>query len=106
MSDSDQRGQRAEAQREYEAAVRFAPNMPDARVRLGEVLRVQGKFRDAVTQFDEAVTLDPNQVAAWVGGAQALVTLGDTDAARDWLTRARRLHPTNAALAQLQSSVR
>lgn len=103
---ADQRGQRAEAQRGYEAAVRYAPNMPDARVRLGATLQAQGQLRDAVTQFDEAVKLDPSQVSAWVGGAQALVALRETDQARAWLARARRLHPANAALAQLEASVR
>lgn len=102
----DQRGRRDEALREYEAAVRTAPNMPDARARLGEALRAQGRFKDAAAQFAEAVQLDPNQVPAWVGGAQVLSALGDATATRDWLTRARRLHPANPALARLESQLR
>lgn len=103
---ADQRGQRAEAQRAYEAAVRYAPNMPDARVRLGATLQAQGKLREAVVQFESAVALDPNQLPAWIGGAQALVALGDRNQAREWLARARRLHPANAPLAQIETSVR
>ncbi len=96
-----QRGQRAEALAAYKAAVRYAPTMPDARLRLADTLRAAGQLREAFAQYDEAVRLDPKAVSGWVGGAETLLALGDTDQARDWLTRARQVHPSRRELDAL-----
>ncbi len=96
-----QRGQRTEALAAYRAAVRYAPTMPEARLRLADTLRSAGQLREAFAQYDAAVRLDPKAIGAWVGGAETLLTLGDTDQARDWLTRARQVHPTRPELANL-----
>ena len=47
------------------------------------------------------MTLDPGLADAWIGGAQTLMTLGRRDAARDWIQRARRVHPDRRELAEL-----
>ncbi len=96
-----QRGQRADALASYQAAVRYAPTMPAARLRLADTLRAAGQLREAFAQYDEAVRLDPKAVGGWVGGAETLLALGDTDQARDWLTRARQVHPSRQELAAL-----
>lgn len=101
----EQRGRRDEALSEYRAAVRHAPNMPEARLRLADTLRTAGQARDAFVQYDEAVRLDPGAVGAWVGGAQALLSIGDREQARSWLARARKVHPDQPALAQLEPRV-
>ena len=102
----DRQGQKADALREYEAAVKAAPTMPDARLRLADTLRTQGQLANAVTHYEEAVRLDPTRAEGWVGGAQALIALGRKDAAREWLARARRIHPDRADLAQLEAQSR
>ena len=102
----DRQGRKIDALREYEAAVKAAPTMPDARLRLADTLRAQGQLANAVTQYEEAVRLDPTRPEGWVGGGQALLALGRTDAAREWLARARRIHPDRADLAQLEAQSR
>ena len=100
-----QRGQRTEALAAYQSAVRYAPNMPEARLRLADMLRAAGQLREAFAQYDEAVRLDPKVVGGWVGGAEALLALGDTDQARDWLTRARQVHPARGEISRLWERV-
>ena len=92
--------------REYEAAVRYAPNLPDARLRLAFSLRQAGQLRPALTQFEETVRLDPNLADGWIGGAQTLMALGARDQARDWIARGRRLHPNRREWAQLETLAR
>jgi tetratricopeptide (TPR) repeat protein len=102
----DRQGRKAEALREYQAAVKAAPTMPDARLRLADTLRTQGQLANAVAQYEEVVRLDPTRAEGWIGGAQALIALGRKDDARQWLARARRIHPDRADLAQLEAQTR
>jgi len=60
----------------------------------------------AVEQYEQAVRLDPTRVEGWIGGAQALIALGRKDAAREWIARARRIHPDRTDLAQLEAQSR
>ena len=103
---AERRNQRADAIKEYEAAVLHAPNMPDARLRLADVLRAAKQWRAAVEQYEEAVKLDPGMISAWTGGIQALNAAGDAPAARSWLERAQRVHPSNNVLSTLASQLR
>jgi tetratricopeptide (TPR) repeat protein len=102
----DRQGRRTEALREYQAAVTAAPTMPEARLRLADTLRTQGQLANAVVQYEETVRLDPTRADGWIGGAQALIALGRKDAAREWLARARRIHPDRAELTQLEAQSR
>jgi tetratricopeptide (TPR) repeat protein len=102
----DRQGQKADALREYEAAVNAAPTMPEARLRLADTLRAQGQLAPSLPQYDEAVKLDPTVAEAWIGGAQALIAMGRIDDAREWLARARRVHPNRRELADLEAAMR
>ncbi|MEQ1731664.1 MAG: tetratricopeptide repeat protein, partial [Vicinamibacterales bacterium] len=68
---------------------------------LADTLRSAGQMREAFAQYDEAVRLDPKVVSSWVGGAEALLALGDTDQARDWLSRAKQVHPAQGDIGRL-----
>jgi len=46
---------------------------------------------------------DAGVADAWIGGGQCLLALGRKERARDWLTRALRLHPARPELVQLQA---
>ncbi len=102
----ERRGQQAEALRAFEAAARYAPNLPEARLRLAETRRALGRVAESVPEYEAAVALDPALGDAWVGGAQALVALGRTADARQWITRARTLHPERPELAALEQRLR
>jgi tetratricopeptide (TPR) repeat protein len=101
----DRQGRKAEALREYEAAVNASPTMPEARLRLADTLRAQGQLPRSLPQYEEAVKLDPTIAEAWIGGAQALIAMGRKDAARQWLARARRVHPNRRELTELEAGL-
>jgi tetratricopeptide (TPR) repeat protein len=102
----ERRGQRMLALREYEAAVTAAPTMAEARLRLADTLRAEGRMKPAMVHYEEAVTLDPGLADAWIGGAQALIAGGQKEAAREWLARARQIHPSRRELAELAERTR
>lgn len=101
----EQRRELPEARREFEATVEHAPNLPEGHLRLAETLRALGRHDEAVPRYDAAVGLDPGLADAWIGGGRALLSLNRHDAARDWLQRARRLHPDRQELADLAGQV-
>lgn len=102
----ERRRQLAEARRAFAAAVAHAPNLPEAHLRLADTERALGNQAAAVPQYEAAVALDPGLADAWIGGAQTLIALGRRDAARDWLQRARRVHPDRQELAALAGAER
>src|SRR2546423_5568506 len=95
------KGRGREAIEEYSAAVQADPTMPEARLRLGDALRTSGQLQSSLAQYERAVDLDPRVVEAWIGGARALIDLARYEQARDWLLRARRVHPRPKELAEL-----
>ncbi|HEV3061792.1 MAG TPA: tetratricopeptide repeat protein [Vicinamibacterales bacterium] len=99
----DAKGRRREAIEEYSAAVKADPTLPAARLRLGDALRTSGQPEASLAQYERAVDLDPRLVDAWIGGARSLIGLARYDRARDWLLRARRVHPERNELAELEA---
>lgn len=96
-------GRRPAAIEQFRAAAANDPKMPEARLRLAEALRASGQVRESIAQYEAAVSLDPGVAEAWIGGAHALVDLGLSGQAADWLVRARRVHPARPELAELQA---
>jgi tetratricopeptide (TPR) repeat protein len=99
----DAKGRRREAIEEYSAAVKADPTLPAARLRLAAALRTSGQPEASLAQYQRAVDLDPRLVDAWIGGAQILIGLARYDRARDWLLRARDVHPERNELAELEA---
>jgi tetratricopeptide (TPR) repeat protein len=99
----DARGRHREAIEEYSAAVRSDPTLPDARLRLADALRASGQLQASLAHYERAVESDPRVVEAWIGGAQALIDLSRPQQAREWLSRARRVHPERKELAELEA---
>jgi len=88
---------------QFSAAVRADPYMPEARFRLGEAQRATGRLQESLVQYAEAVKLDPGMADAWIGGARALIGIERYAQAREWLARARRVHPDRRELEELQA---
>jgi tetratricopeptide (TPR) repeat protein len=99
----DAKGRRREAIEEYSAAVKADPTLPDARLRLADALRTSGQLEASLAQYERTVDLDPRLVEPWIGGARLLIGLARYDRARDWLFRARRVHPERKELAALEA---
>ena len=92
-----QAGRLAEAESDYRAALTLAPADPGATHNLGVAIAAQGRHRDAVACFDEALRADPGFVSAHYNRGVALMTLGETQEtikeAINAFGRAARLEP-------------
>jgi tetratricopeptide (TPR) repeat protein len=96
------RGSYNEAVVSFTTAIEADPDSVDARLGLAEALRASGQPQASLPHYDRAVDLNPAISEAWVGKALALVALRRYPEARAWLARARRLHPTQQKLAEIE----
>ena len=87
------RAQWAEAQWEYEAALKGDPKFRDARLNLGVVLYRQRQFAPAVQAFRQVLEASPNHPLALYDLGLTLVELGQADEAVRVLTAALREDP-------------
>jgi len=65
-----------------------------------------GMSADALESFARAMRLDPTRVEAWVGIANATMTLGEWDHAAAALQRATQLDPYAPAVKQASDRLR
>jgi tetratricopeptide (TPR) repeat protein len=96
-------GRYPEAIERFAAALKLDANSVDARLGLAEALRVSGRSEEAMPHYARAVKLDPTIAEAWVGGTMALISLKRYPRAREWLAEARRVHPDQSKLAELEA---
>ncbi len=73
-----QAGRPAEAESAYRAALAIIPADPAVTHNLGVAIAAQGRHRDAVGCFDEALRADPGFVSAHYNRGVALMRLGET----------------------------
>ena len=90
----------------FAAALQLDRHHPEARLGLAEALRVSGRPEASLAHYEEAIRIDPAVPEAWMGGAMALMTLRRTPEAREWLSRARRVHPDQPKLKELEAMLR
>jgi tetratricopeptide (TPR) repeat protein len=88
-----QGGRLAQAEAIYRAALAIVPADPTATHNLGVAIAAQGRHRDAIGCFDDALRADPGFVAAHCNRAVALMTLGETPEAIKAFSRAAMLEP-------------
>ena len=76
----------------FHRILRLAPAMPEAHVNMGFALLGQKRYKEALDFFDSASTLNPGQLNAYYGMAEAYEGLGDIrgaiEAMEAWLHRA------------------
>jgi Tfp pilus assembly protein PilF len=89
----EQAGQRQEARRQYEAALRLAPRLVEAHNGLGNVLQADGRLDAALAQYREAVRLKPSALLPHLNLATLLARLGQYDEAMKECAAAARLGP-------------
>jgi len=90
-----QKGQYAEAEQEYRAALLFDPHNPDVYDSLAYVLFSQKKWDDAASAAREAIRLNPNSDTAHVQLGLALGSKGDVDGEIAEYREALRFNPNN-----------
>lgn len=77
------------------AALELSPNLDVVHVALGELYRHRGLFLDTANANRDALRINPNNVPALLGLAEAQRLLGDADAAVETLDSAIGLQPGN-----------
>lgn len=76
-----------------EDGIRLAPTRTDLRVDLGHVYHNQGRYQEALRQYEAALEIDPLCVDAYYGAGMAWLALGESQRARQALQAALELDP-------------
>ena len=91
-------GHTAEALRAIDKALQLSPRNAEALVVQGFLLAAEGRFRDAIVRFDQAIGIDSALGNAWLGRGLCRIRQGHSDAGRDDLLVAAALEPNRALL--------
>ena len=89
------KGQAAEAEKEFRAALKLYPQNADLYTGLANVLGQEKKWDDAESAIQEALRLDPNNDTAHYNRGVRLHDKGDVDGAIAEYREALRLNPNN-----------
>jgi tetratricopeptide (TPR) repeat protein len=87
---------RAEAKKEYEAALAVNRFDEKSEYKLGEIAYRQGDLKESFTHYSRAVQLQPNDADANLGLAKALVEMKEPQKAQAVLEHALQIDPTSA----------
>jgi tetratricopeptide (TPR) repeat protein len=77
----------------YDHMIRLAPGAPSLHTGLGYFMASQGRYRDAILEFQEALRLKHDQADAMANLGTALLELGQTREATGYLLDALRINP-------------
>ena len=83
------------------AAIDMLPAEPRFSGLKGDILLYQGKYRDAVDAYDDAIALDDNYFDYYLGRGVSYARLGQRTQARSDLERSTALLPTAVAMNEL-----
>ena len=83
------------------AAIDMLPAEPRFSGLKGDILLYQGKYRDAVDAYDDAIALDDNYFDYYLGRGVSYARLGQRAQARSDLERSTALLPTAVAMNEL-----
>lgn len=83
----------------FRTAVRLAPAAVEMRISLADALRRTDQLEESLSQYAEALRLDPAAASAQFGSAMALVRLGRWADARRWLEEGAARFPEQPGFA-------
>jgi predicted Zn-dependent protease len=92
-----------EAQTAFEASIRMNPRLAAARVELAKIYIAEARLDDAVTQLQEAITVDPKDTAAYSHLAIAYRRQEKPELAKQALGTLKALNDTERS--QIQASI-
>lgn len=87
------RGNPREALKAFDAALKIAPQMPEAHCNRAAALHELGRLEDALAAADKAIRFRPQYPTALFNRGNALKDLGRTEAAHEAFSRAVSLRP-------------
>ena len=93
-----QEGRLDDAEKEYNAALRFDPSYVKVYINLGQLFMSKSKLDEAQRNYEKAIQLDPNAGEVHSAYAYLLERLGRGDEARGEYQTAIRLSPKSARL--------
>ncbi len=88
------KGNLPEAQKIYEKAIALDPTFVDARRNLGSTYAMQGRFKEAIVQFQEAIKYAPQQAILYYFLGSAYRDSGDANMGQTFLNKAYQLDPS------------
>ena len=86
---------RAEAEKEFEAALVANPADANAEYELGEVAWSRSDFQNAIDRYSRALQMRPHYIDAQIGMGKALTSTNQASKAVDYLLDAERADPEN-----------
>ena len=98
-------GRYEEAVDRYALALKYRPGYVEARLGLAMALRVAGRLEESLPHFEQVARAAPGIIDTWIVGADVLVSLERYSEAREWVSDARRAHPDQPELKQLDEAL-
>ncbi len=82
----------------FHMAVNLRPNNPEYRYNLGNCLRDDSRFMDAIKEYHDLLKIDPKHFNAWLNLGDSYRLLGDYQKASEMFESARKLNPDDCFL--------
>jgi tetratricopeptide (TPR) repeat protein len=98
-------GDGGEAIAHFTASVKYQPNYIEARLGLADALRRSGRAEASLSEYQEAIQMNPRAVRGRLGYVMALIKLRRFREARDYLADASKLHPDQPELTHALARV-
>lgn len=99
-------GDRGGAEEAASRALSVNPKSPQALLARGELALSDGRYRQALSDFDKVISLEGATFLPCAGAADASAALGDCAGARRYFAQARRMAPKEADLTELEKTIR
>ena len=94
-------GDRDVAGAQFRTALETDPDYTGALCGLARVAEREGRVKDALQIYLKALSINENEVDAWVGGSEVLIGLGYHDNARSWLQKLSAFLPEHPRVREL-----
>jgi tetratricopeptide (TPR) repeat protein len=85
----------------FRTALETDPDYTGALCGLARVAAAEGRVKDALQIYLKALSINENEVDAWIGGSEVLIGLGYHDNARSWLQKLSTFLPEHPRVRAL-----
>lgn len=89
-------GDSGKAEAEYKTALSVDPGLLEVAAELGEILRTQGRFEDALKYYDQVLEKDPRHFTSLFGAGMCYQALRLNEKVIEFFARAAKVEPGDA----------